>query len=247
MRWLVVLVLWTLQLGAQAIRIDGGAAPMENIFKRIKPAFEAKSGFLLDLCENGPELALLALHRGEVDAAAAGLSPESWFELMASKGHAGVVPGAFQARRIGFDKINVFLHGDLVFLELDKAQLKALFTGKTTNWKELGGPDLPVVVVLGDKVPGTNKTFQEQMLDRAPYTPQVRWVATTPDIIRTLASTPGSIGIGPLSALMAQKLTSPVTPEVGRPITLLTKGDPGPRLKTLLAFVEGEGKSMTAK
>ena len=149
--------------------------------------------------------------------------------------------------RIGFDKINVFLHGDLMFMEFDKAQLKALFTGRTANWKELGGPDLPVVVVLGDKVSGTNKVFQEQILAGASFSPGVRWVGTTPDVLHTLSSTPGSIGIGPLSALMALKLTSPVTPEVGRPITLLTKGEPGPALKKLLAFAEGEGKALTAK
>jgi phosphate transport system substrate-binding protein len=247
MRWLLILFFWMLPVGAQVIRIDGGAAPMENIFKRIQPAFEAKSGLRLDLRENGPELALLALQKGEVDAASAGLSPESWFELMASKGHVGITAAAFQARRIGFDKINVFLHSDIVFVELDKAQLKGLFTGKTTNWKELGGPDLPVLVVLGEKVPGTNKVFQEQMMDRAPYSPNARWVGATPEVIRTLVNTPGAIGIGPLSALMAQKLNSPVTPEVGRPITLLTKGEPSTDVKKMLEFAGGEGKSLIAK
>jgi len=247
MRGFVLLLLCAMQLGAQTIRIDGGAAPMENIFKRIKPAFETKSGLKLDLRENGPELALVALQKGEVEGAAAGLSPEAWYELMASKGHVGIEPGTFKARRIGFDKINVFLHGDLVFLELDKTQLKALFTGTTTNWKELGGPDLPVIVVLGDKVPGTNKVFQGQVMDGVAFAASARWVGATPDIIRTLASTPGAIGIGPLSAMTAQKLCSPITPEVGRPITLLTKGEPSPALVALLAFAEGEGKALIAK
>ncbi|WP_306598587.1 substrate-binding domain-containing protein [Geothrix sp. 21YS21S-2] len=242
-----LLALLSLQLGAQALRIDGGAAPMENIFKPVRAAFEARAGLRLELQENGPEVALLALDKGEVDAAAAGLSPASWFELMASRGHKGIRQEAFVARRIGFDKINVFLHGDLVLFELDKAQLKALFTGKATNWKDVGGPDLKVVVILGEKMPGTNKIFQEQVMDGAAYASAVRWSGSTPEVIQALAATPGSIGLGPLSALKAEKLTSPSTPEVGRPITLLTKGAPGPGLAKLLAFVEGEGKALTSR
>lgn len=246
-RRLTLLLLLTFQLGAQVLRIDGGAAPMENILKPVRAAFEARSGLRLELLENGPEVALAALDKGEVDAAAAGLSPASWFELMAARGHKGIRPEAFTARRIGFDKINVFLHGDLVVFDLDKAQLKALFSGKATNWKEVGGPDLQVVVILGEKMPGTNKIFQEQILDGAAYAPGVRWAGSAPEVIQALAATPGSIGLGPLSALKAQKLTSPSTPEVGRPITLLTKGAPGPGIVKLLAFVEGEGKALTSR
>jgi phosphate transport system substrate-binding protein len=247
MRLFLLAVLFAANLAAQVVRIDGGAAPMENIFKPVKAAFEARQGITLDLRENGPELALLALEKGEVDAAAAGLSPESWYELMAAKGHRAIQPGAFTARRIGFDKINVFLHGDLVLFELDRAQLKGLFTGRITNWREVGGPDLKVVVVLGDKVPGTNKVFQEQVMDKEPFAPGAVRTGATPEVIAALAATPGSIGLGPLSALKAQKLTSPSTPEVGRPITLFTKGAPGPALQKLLAFLEGDGKALVAK
>jgi phosphate transport system substrate-binding protein len=247
MRRLLLFTLLASQLGAQVLRIDGGAAPIENLFKPVQAAFAARQGIRLELRDNGPELALLALQRGEVAAAAAGLSPDSWYELMAAKGHKEIKAGAFTARRIGFDKINVFLHGGLELFELDRAQLKGLFTGRITNWKDVGGPDLAVVVVLGDKMAGTNKVFQEQVLDQATFAPKAKWVGAIPEVIATLAATPGAVGIGPLSALKAQKLTSPSTPEVGRPITLFTKGAPGADLQKLLAFLEGEGKALIVK
>jgi phosphate transport system substrate-binding protein len=247
MRRLILFALLAGQLGAQVLRIDGGAAPIENIFKPVKAAFESRLAIRLELRDNGPELALLALQKGEVQAAAAGLGPAAWYELMAAKGHPELKPGTFTARQLGFDKINVFLNGSLELFELDKAQLKGLFTGRITNWKEVGGPDLPVVVVLGDKMPGTNKVFQEQVLDNAAFAPGAKWVGAVPEVIAALAATPGAVGIGPLSALKAQKLTSPSTPEVGRPITLFTKGAPGADLQKLLAFLEGEGKALIAK
>lgn len=247
MRTVVLVLSLALQLGAQTLRIDGGAAPMQNIFRPIKAAFEKSSGIRLELRENGPEVALLALAKGEVDAAAGGMTLASWFALMAERGHPGLQPKDFQARQIGVDRINVFLNGDLVILDLDKAQLKAAFTGRVGNWKALGGPDLAIVVILGSKVPGTNKVFQEQILDGEPFAAKARVVGDASSVLAALDATPGAIGIGPQSALLGQKLTSPVTPTVGRPVFLLSRGEPGEALKQLLAFAEGEGKALTAR
>lgn len=244
----LLLLLLVLPLGAQALKLDGGAAPMNNIFKRIKPAFEKASGITLELKESGPEGALMSLSKGEVDAAAAGLTPESWFELMAQKGFQGLDPKGYRAETIGFDKINVLMHGDLPILSLDKAQLKAVFTGQAGSWKEVGGPDLPITLVLGKGLSGTNKVFQEQMLDKAPYSPKAKWVEATPDVQAAIASTPGAVGIGPLATLQDMKLASPATPEVGRPITLLTKGtELTPAMRKLLEFIKGEGKALISK
>lgn len=234
-------------LSAQTLKIDGGAAPMNNIFKKVKVAFEKASGMTLELKESGPEGSLASLNKGEVDAAAAGLTPGSWFELMTQKGFTGLDPKAFHSETIGFDKINVLMHADLVILSLDKPQLKALFTGATRNWKDLGGPDLPVVLVLGKGLSGTNKVFQEQMMDKVAYRADATWVETTPEIQAAIASTPGAVGIGPIATLQDIKLASPVTPEVGRPITLMTKGQPSPALQKLLAFIKGEGSALIAK
>lgn len=246
----LVLLMLVLPLGAQAptLRIDGGSAPMNNIFKRIKPAFEKVHGITLELKESGPEGALLGLQKGEADIATAGLSPDSWFELMAQKGIQGLDPKEFRAETIGFDKINVLVHGGLAILSLDKAQLKAVFTGQAQSWKEIGGPDLPILVVLGKGMAGTNKVFQAQIMDLTPYSPKAKWVDTTPEVQAAVASTPGAVGIGPLASLRDMKLLSPVTPEVGRPITMLTKGgELSPQARKLLDFIRGEGKTLISK
>lgn len=246
----LLLLMLVFPLGAQAptLRIDGGSAPMNNIFKRIKPAFEKAHGITLELKESGPEGALLGLQKGEADVATAGLTPESWFELMAQKGIKGLDPKDFRAETIGFDKINVLVHGGLPILTLDKAQLKAVFTGQASNWKEIGGPDLPILLVLGKGMSGTNKVFQAQIMDMAPYSSKAKWVDTTPEVQAAIASNPGAVGIGPIASLRDMKLLSPVTPEVGRPITMLTKGgDLAPPTRKLLEFIRGDGKSLISK
>ena len=48
---------------------------------------------------------------------------------------------------------------------LSKQQLIDIFTGKTTNWKEVGGPDESIVLVTRPSSSGTRATFQKYALD----------------------------------------------------------------------------------
>lgn len=48
---------------------------------------------------------------------------------------------------------------------LTKDQLIAIFTGETTNWSEVGGPDENIVLVTRPTSSGTRATFQKYALD----------------------------------------------------------------------------------
>ena len=47
---------------------------------------------------------------------------------------------------------------------LTKEQLISIFTGKTTNWKDVGGPDEDIVLVTRPESSGTRATFQKYAL-----------------------------------------------------------------------------------
>ncbi len=50
---------------------------------------------------------------------------------------------------------------------LTKAQLTDIFTGKITNWKEVGGADEAIVLITRPESSGTRATFQKYALDGA--------------------------------------------------------------------------------
>ena len=49
--------------------------------------------------------------------------------------------------------------------DLTKEQLISIFTGETTNWSEVGGPDEDIVLVTRPTSSGTRATFQKYALD----------------------------------------------------------------------------------
>jgi phosphate transport system substrate-binding protein len=78
---------------------------------------------------------------------------------------------------------------------LTKAQLIDIFTGKITNWKEVGGDDKKIVVINRPKSSGTRATFKKYGLDGKD---EVEGVALTEDssgaVKKIIQTTDGSIG-----------------------------------------------------
>ncbi|AXL21715.1 phosphate ABC transporter substrate-binding protein [Megasphaera stantonii] len=46
---------------------------------------------------------------------------------------------------------------------LTSEQIRSLFTGEITNWKDLGGPDMPVIVIGQEAGSGTRAPFEEML------------------------------------------------------------------------------------
>ncbi|MGB9975520.1 phosphate ABC transporter substrate-binding protein [Thermovenabulum sp.] len=83
---------------------------------------------------------------------------------------------------------------------LTKDQLIGIFTGKITNWKEVGGNDLKIVVINRPAGSGTRATFTKYALDGREET---QGMALTQDssgtVKKAVADTPGAISYIALS------------------------------------------------
>lgn len=62
---------------------------------------------------------------------------------------------------VAYDGIVVVTHPSNKVKNLTMDQVKAIFTGEITNWKELGGDDLEIVVVSREDGSGSRDAFQE--------------------------------------------------------------------------------------
>lgn len=62
---------------------------------------------------------------------------------------------------IAYDGIVVVTHPSNKVKNLTMEQVKQIFTGEITNWKELGGDDLEIVVVSREDGSGSRDAFQE--------------------------------------------------------------------------------------
>jgi phosphate transport system substrate-binding protein len=238
----VVTFLLTLSVSASAeeIKVGAGQAPTANILKPIKEHFEKATGINLIIITGSPKDALMILEMGHVEAALGGLSFEDWIKYMKQEGEEIEDLSGLRHMVVGEDKIKVLIHKDNPVSKLTKEQLKGIFTGKITNWNEVGGKDIPINV-LWTKNLGGNVIFTKKILDIPLLKKDISEVEDSQLARELVKSTPGAIAIGPLG-IVDDTIKSPETPEIKRPITIITKGEPSPNVQKLINFIKGEGQ-----
>ncbi len=94
------------------------------------------------------------------------------------------------------DSIAVVVNKDIPVANLTTDQLTAIYSGAVTNWKEVGGPNEPIVVVNRDETSGTYGTFKELVLDpkKLEFTKNAIVSKENGEVAAKVATTPGAIG-----------------------------------------------------
>lgn len=231
---------------AEEVKIGAGAAATENIFNKIKDPMEKANGVKLLVNSSGPVQAVKDLDAGIVEAAVGGLTFPDWMAMMEKEGYAIADKSVYKNRVIGKDIVKVMTNKDVTVSTLSKEQLAGIFSGKIKNWKEVGGPDKPVVLILGSKIPGTQGVFQKQILNGEPYAAGAIEGTTAEDLKARVIATPGGVSVAAMAQIDAT-VNGPAIPEVGRPVTLITKGAPSPGLQKMLDYLSGEGQQYIVK
>ena len=62
---------------------------------------------------------------------------------------------------IAYDGMSVIINNENPVQNLTMEQIRDIYTGKITNWKEVGGEDTPIVLVSREDGSGTRDAFQE--------------------------------------------------------------------------------------
>jgi phosphate transport system substrate-binding protein len=231
---------------AEEVKIGSGAAAIENIFNKIKDPMEKANGVKLNVISSGPVQAVKDLDAGTVEAAVGGMTFPDWMAMMEKEGYAIADKSAYKNRVIGKDVVKVMTNKDVTVSALSKEQLAGIFTGKMKNWKEMGGPDKPIALILGSKIPGTQGVFQKQVLNGEAYAAGAIEGTTAEDLKARVIATPGGVALAAM-AQIDSSVNGPSIPEVGRPVTLITKGAPSAGLQKMLDYLGGEGQQHIAK
>jgi len=110
---------------------------------------------------------------------------------------------------IAIDGVVFYVNPQVKVAGLTLAQLKDIFTGKITNWKSLGGEDLPITPFSRNpNISATASFVQEQVL--ASSFSKIQIVENTTEAIRKVATTPGGISYATASQVKGQQTILPL-------------------------------------
>jgi phosphate transport system substrate-binding protein len=94
------------------------------------------------------------------------------------------------------DGLSVYVNASSPINELTMAQLKGIFTGKITNWKDVGGPDGKIIAYSRENSSGTYVFFKEHVLNNADFTPRAQNMPGTAAVVNAVAKEKQGIGYG---------------------------------------------------
>jgi phosphate transport system substrate-binding protein len=80
--------------------------------------------------------------------------------------------------------------------ELTEDQVGAIFTGKLTNWKDVGGPDAPITVYSRENSSGTYEFFKEHILKGQDFAASAQTMPGTAAIVQAVVKDKNGIGYG---------------------------------------------------
>lgn len=101
---------------------------------------------------------------------------------------------ALQQIPVALEGLAIAVNPDLPIAGLTIAQIQSIYTGRVTNWRELGGPDLEITPFTRRvEDGGTVEFFVANVLNGQPLGSNATYVYDTTDALRKLAETPGGI------------------------------------------------------
>ncbi len=95
---------------------------------------------------------------------------------------------------VAIDMIVPVVHPSNSVREITMAQLKAIYDGSITNWKQLGGKNENIVVISRDTSSGTYESWSEKVMKKTDVKKDALLQASNGAIISTVAGNPKAIG-----------------------------------------------------
>jgi len=152
---------------------------------------------------------------------------------------------------IGKEGIVIGVNNKNNISDLTIEQIKGIFNGDIKNWKELGGPDLPIHVITREEGSGTRSAFESIVMGTTEIKSDAIVQSSTESVKQSVASDPGAIGFISLAHMsddVKALLVDGVEPseetvangeyELQRPFLLLLKGKETGVVKEFLDWIK---------
>jgi phosphate transport system substrate-binding protein len=223
---------------AEGVKLNGSTTTIHRVINPYKDAVEAKTGHTLKIVGNATGKGLVDLVEGRCDASLSS-APIGVATLAANAAGKVVDIKTLKYSVLKIDEIVFAVHPANPVKSLDWAQIKAIHTGKITNWKEVGGNDVPILVYTDTPTGGTYALIKEIVLGGAEYSDLALPLSNVKRVGDMVASFPeaiGALGIG----FTNSRIKIVETKKINFPLGIITVGEPRGKIKEVIDAYKSE-------
>ena len=99
-----------------------------------------------------------------------------------------------EATTIAYDGIAIITNKNNQIKNITIDEIKGIYTGKITNWKEVGGEDLRIQLINRDEASGTREAFRTIVMDGTPFDRRSAVLSGTGQVRDVVSRSRGAIG-----------------------------------------------------
>ena len=263
MKKLVLTLAFALPLFAAKPLSIKGSDTMVIMNARLAEAFMAANpATQIQVTGGGSGVGIAALINGTTDIAASS-RPIKSSETDKLKARFATVGYAFPIAR---DGLSVYLNEKNPVKELTLAQIRDIYTGRITNWKQVGGNDAQIILYSRENSSGTYTYFKDNVLLGKDFAPRAQTLQGTAAVVNAVSKDANGIGYGgaayakgiKFAAVKKDDKSPAVLPSletvrngqypISRYLYLYTRVKPSKEMKAFLDWATGaEGQAIVSK
>jgi phosphate transport system substrate-binding protein len=245
-----VIIGWSLigyALAGDSVTINGSTTVLPIAQKAAEEYMKKNPGINISVRGTGSGDGIKALIDKSTDIATSSRVIKK--EEIESAAKKGVTPIEHQ---VSLDAIAIVVNPANPVNNITKDQIKAIYVGDITNWKELGGENKEIVAISRDSSSGTYEFFVEHVLKKEKPMPECLLQASSGAVAQTVAKNKyaiGYIGLGYINNDLKALSVNDVRPSVEtvhnntypiwRPLYMYTDGEPKGEVKKFIDFAKG--------
>ncbi len=233
------------------LRISGGTAHIPVMKEAAKRVMAANGDIQITIAGGGSGAGIKQVGEGLVDIGNSGRKPSD----------AEVEKYGLSMYRWAIDGVTAVVNPGNAVKALSSDQLKAIYAGSITSWKDLGGEDRPINIYTRDKASGTRAVFWKKALAKGDISEKAQFVASNGAMKSAVANDPYAIGymsVGYLDDSVTPVTLDGVTPsletvksgayKVARGLYSNTKGEYKGLAKAFIDYLlSAEGQAIAAE
>jgi len=207
----LVLMSLSMLIAGTTITIKGSDTLVRLGQRWAEEYMKVNDGVVIQVSGGGSGTGIAALLNGATDICEASRDmKEKEYKLAEKK---GLKPYRVS---VALDGIAVFLNEKNKVENLNFAQLKGIYTGAITNWKEVGGDDTRIIIYGRENNSGTYAFFKKKVLNKEDYSDYTQTLPGTAAVVNAVSKDKNGIGYGGIAWAKGVKFAAVAKEEDGK-------------------------------
>ena len=201
-----------------------GSSTVTRVLLPHRPGVESAYGVELRLLPSGSGAGLVALAAGRAEAAMLSGPVDYLLAKVAELGATALQPAELDQLRLAASpkaEVVALVNAANPVRRLTGEQLRAVLAGEVDNWRELGGEDLRIRLILPEELDGVRATLETGLLRGCAFAPAAHCARDQAELIEAVAADPGAVSVIARVSLPGGAACAEIAPAIEVPLTIV--------------------------